>query len=320
MGSIGASGVFVQQRNTSGGGGGTLTGANDGLSLFGTIARLGQTIAQLGDPAKLLENREVPQNNFSFGFRDGFFGIGIGSPQFPLHQFKPAANVVSNGTGLNDSAVFVSNPILIGNVLAGNSGISSGVFSTVVSLNANQTINNGTDFASLIVSNTLGNTAAFTLIITQTAGGTRAWANTKSSFNLSSFVAGSTISHVSNFHLAAIFAPGAAGTITNYFGLLIEDQFHLAPGITVTNKWGIYQEGGADRNFLNGQTGIGQANPDASAKLQVDSVTQGFLPPRMTTVQKNAIAAPLSGLVVYDSTLNKLSLFTGVVWETVTSV
>jgi hypothetical protein len=58
----------------------------------------------------------------------------------------------------------------------------------------------------------------------------------------------------------------------------------------------------------------------ASAKLQIISTTQGFLPPRMTTTQKNAISSPATGLVVYDTTLNKLSVYTGSAWETVTSL
>jgi hypothetical protein len=56
-----------------------------------------------------------------------------------------------------------------------------------------------------------------------------------------------------------------------------------------------------------------------SAILQVESTTKGFLPPRMTTAQKDAIASPAAGLVVYDTTLNKLCVFT-TAWETVTSV
>lgn len=68
-----------------------------------------------------------------------------------------------------------------------------------------------------------------------------------------------------------------------------------------------------------GQVAIGTQTPDASAVLQVDSTTKGFLPPRMTTVQKNAIASPTAGLVVYDTTLNKLCVYT-TAWETVTSI
>lgn len=61
------------------------------------------------------------------------------------------------------------------------------------------------------------------------------------------------------------------------------------------------------------------SDPVASAVLEVDSITRGFLPPRMTTTQKNAITSPAAGLMVYDTTLNKLSVFTGSVWETITS-
>jgi hypothetical protein len=57
----------------------------------------------------------------------------------------------------------------------------------------------------------------------------------------------------------------------------------------------------------------------ASARLQVTSTTQGFLPPRMTTTQKNAIVSPVAGLMIYDSTLAKLCVYT-TAWETITSL
>jgi hypothetical protein len=65
---------------------------------------------------------------------------------------------------------------------------------------------------------------------------------------------------------------------------------------------------------------IGTTTDVASSILTVESTTKGFLPPRMTTTEKNAIASPATGLVVYDNTLNKLSVFTGATWETVTSL
>jgi hypothetical protein len=58
----------------------------------------------------------------------------------------------------------------------------------------------------------------------------------------------------------------------------------------------------------------------ASAILQADSTTKGFLPPRMTTTQKDAISSPASGLVVYDTTLGKLCVRGASAWETLTSV
>lgn len=65
--------------------------------------------------------------------------------------------------------------------------------------------------------------------------------------------------------------------------------------------------------------GIGTASPNANAILDVTSTTKAFLPPRMTTTQKNAVSSPTAGMVVYDSTLSKLAVYTGSAWEAVTS-
>jgi hypothetical protein len=69
-----------------------------------------------------------------------------------------------------------------------------------------------------------------------------------------------------------------------------------------------------------GNVGIGTTSPAASSLLDVTSTTQGFLPPRMTTTQKNAIVSPAAGLIVYDTTLNKLCVRTAAAWETITSL
>ncbi|MGO4771559.1 hypothetical protein ACEN2I_07835 [Flavobacterium sp. W22_SRS_FK3] len=51
----------------------------------------------------------------------------------------------------------------------------------------------------------------------------------------------------------------------------------------------------------NAQIGIGTVTPDASSILDISSTTHGLLTPRMTTIQRNAIAAPADGLMVYDT-------------------
>jgi hypothetical protein len=56
--------------------------------------------------------------------------------------------------------------------------------------------------------------------------------------------------------------------------------------------------------------------PQASAVLQADSTTQGFLPPRMTSAQKNAISSPANGLIVYDTDLVRPCFFNGATWIT----
>jgi len=58
----------------------------------------------------------------------------------------------------------------------------------------------------------------------------------------------------------------------------------------------------------------GFGNNNASAALQIDGTNRGFLPPRLTTTQKNAIATPAAGLQVYDTTLNQMSYYNGTTW------
>jgi mucin-19 len=57
------------------------------------------------------------------------------------------------------------------------------------------------------------------------------------------------------------------------------------------------------------------ANP--SAMLDVSSTTSGFLPPRMTSTQMNAISSPATGLQVFNTTTNCLMMFTGSFWQTI---
>ena len=47
------------------------------------------------------------------------------------------------------------------------------------------------------------------------------------------------------------------------------------------------------------QVGIGTTSPDASAKLDISSTSQGLLPPRMTYAQRQAISSPAIGLIIY---------------------
>lgn len=69
-----------------------------------------------------------------------------------------------------------------------------------------------------------------------------------------------------------------------------------------------------------GNVGVGTPTPNAAALLDISSTTKGFRPPQMTTTQKTSISSPPAGLVIYDTTLNKLCVcVTGSVWQTVTS-
>jgi hypothetical protein len=70
-------------------------------------------------------------------------------------------------------------------------------------------------------------------------------------------------------------------------------------------------------NQSNLRVGINSPTPNSSAILDVVSTDKGFLPPRMTTTEKNAIASPATGLMVYDTTLNLISVYNGTTWTNI---
>jgi len=69
----------------------------------------------------------------------------------------------------------------------------------------------------------------------------------------------------------------------------------------------------------SGTVGFGTSTPSEKALLDLTSTTKGFLPPRMTTTERNAITSPVAGLMIYNTTTNKLNVYT-TAWETVTSL
>ncbi|MEO0583162.1 MAG: tail fiber domain-containing protein [Bacteroidota bacterium] len=67
----------------------------------------------------------------------------------------------------------------------------------------------------------------------------------------------------------------------------------------------------------DGNVGIGTNNPASSAILNIESTERGLLIPRMTDSERNAIASPVNGLLVYSTTDNRFSYYNGGNWNTV---
>lgn len=60
-----------------------------------------------------------------------------------------------------------------------------------------------------------------------------------------------------------------------------------------------------------GNVGIGTPSPDPSSILDVTSTTKGFLFPRMSTTDRDAITTPAFGLTIFNTTINCLEMNLG---------
>lgn len=75
-------------------------------------------------------------------------------------------------------------------------------------------------------------------------------------------------------------------------------------------------EGDTGKVMITGNVGIGTTTPATSAKLDLTSTTGSLLLTRMTTVQRDALTA-VNGMVLYNSTLNKVQVYEGGAWVSV---
>ena len=122
------------------------------------------------------------------------------------------------------------------------------------------------------------------------------------------FAGASTITTAVTFDISGAPVAGANATITNAYALRVVAGAVLFGGaLAVTGA-----------STFTGNVGVGGAAA-ASAALTVTSTTQGLLFPRMTEVQRDAISAPAAGLVIYNTTTNKLNLRVAAAWEVITS-
>ena len=66
------------------------------------------------------------------------------------------------------------------------------------------------------------------------------------------------------------------------------------------------------------QVGINTNTPDASSALEIESTTGGILIPRMTETQRDAIALPASGLMIYQTDeISGFYFYNGTQWTSV---
>ena len=73
--------------------------------------------------------------------------------------------------------------------------------------------------------------------------------------------------------------------------------------------------------FSYAQVGVNTNTPDASSALEIESTTGGILIPRLTQTQRDAITAPATGLMIYQTNQSTgFYFFDGTVWTKINGV
>jgi hypothetical protein len=138
-------------------------------------------------------------------------------------------------------------------------------------------------------------------VLTSTGSGTLTW--TTPSTTATKLATARKINNVDFDGSADIIVSADAGTLT---GTTIKS--------TVTGS-SLTSVGTLTSATVNGKVIVGASSAaSASAVLEASSTTQGFLPPRMTKAQRDAIISPAAGLTIWNTTYVQLEVYNGSLW------
>ena len=119
-----------------------------------------------------------------------------------------------------------------------------------------------------------------------------------------------------NTELLSIFVTNANKIIVNDVGQIGISTTTVLPGVTIsasTANMSISQIGVGVTQFSSGSVDFSTAGgPTLAARRYM-------IPPKATTTERNNFTGLVSGAMIYNTSLNKLQVYNGSAWETVTS-
>jgi hypothetical protein len=200
--------------------------------------------------------------------------------------------------------------------------VTAGAAATTADIAASTNKNYVTDAQLTVISNTSGTNTGDNAVNSLYSG-------LVSNATHTGDVTGATVLNIAND--AVTTAKIAAGAITDskvtdVDASKITGTLPVSKGGTGTTNGSItgtgaltFAAGGSNQNISitpsgTGSVGIGTSSPTTTAALDVTSTTKGFLPPRLSSVQRNDITNPTEGLVIYNSTNHCLEVYRGTGW------
>ena len=298
---------------------------------FASQSTIGATSAVSNQYGFLAESSLTGATN-NYGF---YSNIASGTNRYNFYAAGTADNVFIGAVSIGNTKITGASLSIRNNITGSTNGYGAIVIAEVQS--------DVTSGASIFVALPSTQATAFTLnnlryfYASQSTIGAGSTVTSQYGVNAESTLTGAT----NNYGFFSSIAAAANrwnfyanGTAANLFAGVSQFAAGTAalPGITQISdlNTGIYfpaadtlgfTTGGTERMRIDsaGAVGIG-ATANASAILDAQSTTKGVRMPNMTTTQKNAIASPAAGLIVFDTTLAKLAVYSGTAWQTITSV
>ena len=291
----------------------------------GTVAISVKTIGQSSASITYLDSVGTTRNEFRINDQSNFsFGTGAGRrTTTAINNVAVGTSALQNNTtGSNNVAIgasalpfntTASGNIAIGqnalfnnttgapNIAIGAAALSSGVgASNNVAIGQSAlsptTVNGNTAIGSFAMSvNTTGgfNTAIGQLVMSAATTGSNNVAIGREAGRYIANKTGAAVSINNSILIGLRTSPLADGQVNQI--VIGYDASGLGSNTTVLGNTS------TTLTALYGAVITGGTATDASAQLQADSTTKGFLPPRMTSAQRTAIASPATGLMVYQT-------------------
>lgn len=287
------------------------------MGSFATIWSNATDGAQTSNFGIYISNAGSAAQGFTvFGATNPYATFGSGTTQYANAGITPGTTYIIGGNantvtlGNSNGTVNIGNSNGTVNIGGSSASGTLNMFTAATStnsINIYNTANAATSTAGIV----FGNSTSYT----QTSG-TRTYVSLNSGFAPTS----GTAIHNSMAFTGTFNQTGGANGVTrgihiNHTLTAVADYRAIDISSNEADAKGIYQTGSSTTNNFVGRTMFGSTStPSSVAAVEISSTTQGFLLPRMTTTQRDAITA-VAGLVIFNTTTTKMECYDGTTWQ-----
>jgi hypothetical protein len=219
------------------------------------------------------QGTKVSQDNlFKYDYTNRRIGVNISAPLTGFHAFSTVGNADPNPLTFSyqrDAVPPNSNTTWFAHNALNSANVRIAAFAF-----AQQAAGQGTRFSVLVTNNSA---------VTPATEGMR-------------------LSQEKRLSVGTIISNGARVDIHSEGNLSTDLAFRVRNNANTNDD---VRVNGTGQVLIGTFTGI----PSPSAVVEIESVTRGFLFPRMTTAQRNAIVAPANGLFIWNTTTDELNVF-----------